>query len=42
MQQKQITAQEMKTLIKAQQGELNAMLMYRELAKNVKDPEDAK
>ena len=42
MQQKQITAQEMKTLIKAQQGELNAVLMYRALAKNVKDPEDAK
>ena len=42
MQQKQITALEMKTLIKAQQGELNAVLMYRALAKNVKDPEDAK
>ena len=42
MQQKMITEQEMKTLIKAQQGEMDAVLMYRALAKTVKDPEDAK
>jgi len=41
MNQKTITTQEMKNLIKAQQGEMDAVLMYRALAKKVKDPKDA-
>jgi len=36
-----ITADEMKILIRAQQGELNAVKMYLALAKTVKDPKDA-
>ena len=36
-----ITDEEMKTLMKAQQGELDAVLMYNALADTVKDPKDA-
>ena len=32
---------ELQTLLKAQQGELDAVLMYNALAKAVKDPKDA-
>lgn len=33
-----ITPEQMKTLIKAQKGEMDAVLMYKRLAKTVKDP----
>ena len=36
-----ITEKEMKILLKAQQGELDAVLMYNALADTVKDPKDA-
>ena len=36
-----ITDGEMKILLKAQQGELDAVLMYNALADTVKDPKDA-
>jgi rubrerythrin len=36
-----ITAEEMKILLKSQQGEADAVLMYNALAKAVKDPADA-
>lgn len=36
-----MTEQDKKTLIKAQQGELDAVLMYKRLATKVKDPKDA-
>ncbi|MBQ3295069.1 MAG: hypothetical protein IJH00_01095 [Erysipelotrichaceae bacterium] len=36
-----ITAEEMKTLLKSQQGELDAVLMYNALAETVKDEKDA-
>lgn len=36
-----ITAEERKVLLKAQQGELDAVKMYNALAKTVKDPKDA-
>ncbi len=36
-----ITPEEMKILLKAQQGELDAVKMYRALAKTVRDPGDA-
>ncbi len=36
-----ITQEEMKVLLKAQQGELNAVKMYNALAKTVKDARDA-
>ena len=35
-----ISKKDMKVLLKAQQGEMDALLMYRELAKVVKDPRD--
>lgn len=35
-----MTENEMKTLLKAQQGELDAVLMYKALAKAVKNPRD--
>lgn len=41
MQQKQITDQEMKILLKSQQGEMDGMAMYKALASAVKDPEEA-
>ncbi|MBO7711455.1 MAG: hypothetical protein J6S83_13380 [Lachnospiraceae bacterium] len=37
----EITKKEMKTLLKAQQGELDGVAMYRALSKTVKDPKDA-
>ena len=37
----QITDQEQTVLLKAQQGELDAVLMYNALADTVKDPKDA-
>ena len=37
----EITKKEMKTLLKAQQGELDGVAMYRALSKTVKDPGDA-
>ena len=36
-----IAEEEMKILLKAQQGELDAVLMYNALADTVKDPKDA-
>lgn len=36
-----ISKEDIKVLLKAQQGELDAVLMYRALAKAVKDPKDA-
>lgn len=36
-----ITPEEMKVLLKSQQGEADAVLMYNALAKVVKDPADA-
>ena len=36
-----ITQEERKVLLKAQQGELDAVKMYNALAKTVKDPKDA-
>lgn len=36
-----ITKKEMKVLIKSQQGEMDALLMYKKLAKVVKDENDA-
>lgn len=41
MQQNQITDQEMRILLKSQQGEMDGMAMYKALAEAVKDPEDA-
>lgn len=41
MAQKSITPEERKVLLKAQQGELDAVLMYNALAKAAKDPKDA-
>lgn len=38
---KKAASKEMKTLIKAQQGEVDAVWMYRRLAKRVKDVDDA-
>ncbi len=35
-----MTKNEMKTLLAAQQGELDAVLMYKKLADTVKDPRD--
>ena len=35
-----ITNEDMKVLLKSQQGEMDALLMYRELAKVVKDEKD--
>lgn len=35
-----ITKEDMKVLLKSQQGEMDALLMYRELAKVVKDEKD--
>lgn len=35
-----ITKKDMKVLLKSQQGEMDALLMYRELAKVVKDKKD--
>ena len=37
-----ITKKEMKTLLKSQRGEIEAVLMYNALAKVVKSPRDAK
>ena len=37
-----ITGEERRALLKAQQGELDAVKMYNALAKTVKDPKDAK
>ncbi len=37
-----ITPEEMKTLLKAQQGELDAVAMYQALADTAKDPDDKK
>jgi len=37
----EITKKEMKTLLKAQQGELDAVVMYRMLSRTVKDQDDA-
>jgi len=37
----EITKKEMKTLLKAQQGELDAVVMYRMLSGTVKDQDDA-
>ena len=36
-----ISNEDMKVLLKAQQGEMDAVLMYKELAKVVKDKKDA-
>ena len=41
MDQKTITPEERRVLLKAQQGELDAVLMYNALAKTVRDPKDA-
>lgn len=37
----EITKKEMKTLLKAQQGELDGVAMYRALSKTVRDEKDA-
>ena len=37
----ELTAKQRKECLYAQQGELDAVLMYQELAKVVKDPKDA-
>ncbi len=41
MKQQSIQPEDMKILLKSQQGELDAVLMYNALAKTVKDPADA-
>ena len=41
MKQQSALSEDMKILLKSQQGELDAVLMYNALAKTVKDPSDA-